>query len=66
VSANSRARNGVLLINLLISICATGDIGVKPDIPIGPGLDDPPIFGTRAGVFTFGTLSFPIGAAPQA
>ena len=54
-------RGGALLIDLLISICATGNIGVKPDIPIGPGLDDPPIFGIRAGVFTFGTMFFPIG-----
>ena len=58
-------RGGALVINLLISICATGDIGVKPDIPFGPGLDDPAIFGIRAAVFTFGTVFFPIGAAPH-
>ena len=58
-------RGGALLIDLLINICATGDIGVKPDIPFGPGLDDPPIFGIGAGVFTFGAMFFPIGAAPH-
>ena len=58
-------RGGALVINLLISICAAGDIGVKPDIPFGPGLDDPAIFGIRAAVFTFGTVFFPIGAAPH-
>ncbi len=58
-------RGGALIINLLISICVTGNIGVKPDIPFGLGLDDPPIFGTGAGVFTFGTVIFPIEAAPH-
>ena len=58
-------RGCALAINLLISICAAGDIGIKPDIPFGPGLDDSPIFGTGAGVFTFGTVFFPIGAAPH-
>ena len=58
-------RGGALIINLLISICAAGDVGVKPDIPFGPGLDDSPIFGIGAGVFTFGTVIFPIGAAPH-
>ena len=58
-------RGGALIINVLISTCAAGDIGVKPDIPFRPGLDDPPIFGTGAGVFTFGTVLFPIGAAPH-
>ena len=58
-------RGGALIINLLISICAAGDVGVKPDIPFGPGLDDSPIFGIGAGVFTFGTVFFPIGAAPH-
>ncbi len=58
-------RGGALIINLLISICAAGNIGVKPDIPFGPGLDDSPVFGTGAGVFTFGTVIFPIGAAPH-
>ena len=58
-------RGGALVINLLISICAAGDIGVKPDIPFGPGLDDSPIFGIRAAVFAFGTVIFPIGAAPH-
>ena len=56
---------GALVIDLLISICAAGDIGVKPDIPFGPGLDNSPIFGISAGVFTFGTVFFPIGAAPH-
>lgn len=56
---------GALVIDLLISICAAGDIGVKLDIPFGPGLDDSPIFGISAGVFTFGTVIFPIGAAPH-
>ena len=58
-------RGGALVIDLLISICAAGDIGVKPDIPFGPGLDDPAIFGIRAAVFTFGTVIFPIRAAPH-
>ena len=58
-------RGGALIINVLIRICAAGDIGVKPDIPFGPGLYDSPIFGTGAGVFTFGTVFFPIGAAPH-
>ena len=58
-------RGGALLIDLLIGICATGDTGVKPDIPVGPSLDDSPIFGIRAGVFTFGTMFFPVGAAPH-
>ena len=56
-------RGGALIINLLISICAAGDVGVKPDIPFGPGLDDSPIFGIRAAIFTFGTVLFLIGAA---
>ena len=56
---------GALVIDFLISICAAGDIGVKPDIPFGPGLDNSPIFGISAGVFTFGTVFFPIGAAPH-
>lgn len=34
-------RGGSLIIDILISICATGNIGVKPDIPFGSGLDDP-------------------------
>ena len=58
-------RGGALVIDLLISICAAGDIGVKPDVPVGPGLDDPPIFGIRAAVFAFGTVILPIGAAPH-
>ena len=58
-------RGGALTINLLISICATRNIGVKPDIPFGPSLDDLPIFGAGAGVFTFETVIFPIGAAPH-
>lgn len=58
-------RGGALFIDFLISICAAWDIGVKTDIPFGPGLDDPPIFGIRAGVFTFGTVFLPIGAAPH-
>ncbi len=58
-------RGGALVIDLLISICAAGNIGVKPDVPVGPGLDDPPIFGIRAAVFAFGTVILPIGAAPH-
>ena len=58
-------RGGALMIDFLISICAAGDIGVKPDIPLGPCFDDPPIFGIRAGVFTFGTVIFSKGAAPH-
>ena len=58
-------RGSALLIDFLIGIHTAGDIGVKPDIPVGPCLDDPPIFGIRAGVFTFGTMFFPIGAAPH-
>ena len=41
-------RGGALVINLLISIWATGDIGVKPNVPFGPGLDDPAIFGIES------------------
>ena len=58
-------RGGALVIDLLISICAAGDIGVKPDVPVGPGLDDPPIFGIRAAVFAFGAVLLPIGASPH-
>ena len=35
-------RGGALLIDIHIGICATGDIGVKPDVPFGTGLDHPP------------------------
>lgn len=42
-----------------------GDIGVKPDIPIEMGLDDPSVFGIRATVCAFGTVLLPIGAAPH-
>ena len=58
-------RGSTLFIDLLISICAAWDIGVKPDIPFGSGLDDPPIFGIRAAVFAPGTMFFPIGTAPH-
>ena len=58
-------RGGALFIDLLISICAPGEIGVKPYIPIRVGFDDPAIFGIRTGVFTFGTMIFSIGAAPH-
>ena len=58
-------RGSALLIDFLIGICAARDIGVKPDIPIGPCLDNPPIFRIRAGVFTFGTMFFPKGAPPH-
>ena len=58
-------RGSALLIDFLIGICATGDISVEPDIPFGPGLDDPPIFGIRAAVPAFGAVFFPIGAAPH-
>ena len=37
-------RGSTLFIDLLIRIGATGDVGVKPDIPFGPGLDDPAIY----------------------
>lgn len=40
-------RGGALFINFFISVRAAEDISVKADIPIGPGLDDPPIFGSR-------------------
>ena len=52
-------RGGALFIDLPVGICATGDIGVKPDIPVGPGLDDPSIFGIRAGVLHLEQCSFP-------
>ena len=58
-------RGGALFIDLLIGICAAGDIRVEPDIPFGPGLDDPPIFGIRAAVFAFGAVLLPIGASPH-
>ena len=58
-------RGGTLFIDILISICAAGDIRVEPDIPFGPGLDDSPVFGIRAAVFAFGTVIFPIGTAPH-
>lgn len=58
-------RGGALFIDLLIGICTAGEIGVKPYIPIRPGFDDSAIFGIRAGVFTFGTMFFSIGAAPH-
>lgn len=58
-------RSSALFIDLLISICAAGDIGVKPDIPFGPCLDDPPISGIRAAVSASGAVLLPIGAAPH-
>ncbi len=58
-------RGGALVINLLISVRATWDFGVKPDVPFELGLDDPPISGIRAAVFAFGTVVFAIGAAPH-
>ena len=58
-------RGSALFINFFISVRAARDIGVKTDIPFGPGLDDPPIFGIRAAVFAFGTVILPIGAAPH-
>ena len=58
-------RGGALFIDFLISIGTTGESRVKPDIPFRPGLDDPSVFGIRAAVFTFGTVRFPIGAAPH-
>lgn len=58
-------RGGALLIDVLIDICAPGDIGVEPDISFGPGLDNSPIFGIRTAVLTFGTVLFPIRAAPH-
>ena len=58
-------RGGALLIDLLISICAAGDIRVEADIPFGPCLDDSSIFGIRAVVSAFGAVLFPIRAAPH-
>ena len=58
-------RGGALAVNLLIRIRAAGDIGVKPDIPFGPGLDDPAVFGMCAAVFAFRAVALPIGAAPH-
>ena len=58
-------RGGALFIDLLISICAAGHIRVEADISFGSCFDDPPIFGIRAGVFTFATVLFPIRAAPH-
>lgn len=58
-------RGRALVINFLISIRATWDIGVKSDIPFWPSLDNPVIFGRGAGVFIFGTVLLPIGAAPH-
>ncbi len=58
-------RGGALFIDILIGICAAGDIRVEPDIPFGPCFDDSPIFGIRAAGFAFGTMFFPIGAAPH-
>lgn len=58
-------RGGALVINFLISVRAAGDIGIKPDVPFGPGLNDSPISGICAAVFAFGAVVFPIGAAPH-
>ena len=58
-------RGSALLIDLLIGICAAGNIRVEPDIPFGPGLDDPPIFGIRAVVPASGAVLFPIRASPH-
>ena len=58
-------RGGALFIDFLIGIRAAGDIGVKPDVPFRPCLDDPSVSGIRAAVFAFGTVLLPIGAAPH-
>ena len=58
-------RGGALLIDFLIGIYAAGDIRVEPDIPFGPGLDNPSILGIRAAVPAFGAVLFPIRAAPH-
>ncbi len=58
-------RGSALFIDIFIGICAAGDIRVEPDILFGSGLDDSPILGIRAAVFTFGTVFFSIGAAPH-
>lgn len=58
-------RGSALAINLLISIRVAGNFGIKPDIPFRPGLNDSPVSGIRAVVFAFGTVVFPIGAAPH-
>lgn len=57
-------RGGALTIDPLISIRAVGNVGVKPDIPFRSGLALSYI-GIRVAVFTFGTVSFPIGVAPH-
>ena len=53
LSADSRCR----IVGGVENIC------VEPDIPFGPGLDDPPIFGICAAVPAFGAVIFPIRAA---
>ncbi len=58
-------RGSAMVIDLLISVRATRDFGVKPDVPFGAGLDDPPISGIRAAVFAFETVVFAIRAAPH-
>lgn len=58
-------RGSPLAIDLLIGICDAWDFRIKPDVPFGPGLDDPPIFGSRAAVSAFGAVLFSVGAAPH-
>lgn len=58
-------RGGALVIDLFISVRATRDFGVKPDVPFGVGLDDHPVPGICAAVFAFGAVVFAIRAAPD-
>ena len=58
-------RGSPLVIDLLISICAAWDFRIKPDVPFRPGLNDPPIFGSRAAVSAFGAVFFSVRAAPH-
>lgn len=54
-----------LVINLFIGFCPAWDIRIQTDIPFGPGLDDPAIFGRGTAVPAFGTMIFPKRAPPH-
>ena len=54
-----------LVINLFIGFCSAWDICVQTDIPFGPGLDDPAIFGRSTALFAFGTMFFPERTPPH-
>ncbi len=54
-----------LVVNLFIGFCPAWDICVQADIPFGPGLDDPVIFGRSTAVFTCCTMLFPKRTAPH-